>query len=78
MAFYEITITGFKDFIVEADSQLEALGNEVVQEEMGWSGDIEWEADTAEAILNDRKPDLDQCRRHSVKVFDKDGVEYSD
>lgn len=76
MAFFEITVTGYKRFIVEADSESEALNSDVVEDEMGGMGDIDWEADTANATP-EATPDLDQCKRHGVKVFDKNGIEYS-
>lgn len=77
MSFYEITITGYKKFIVEADSQVDALNNFVTQDQMRDfipRDSIPWDVDTgsADPIAT---PDLDQCARHGIKVFDKEGDE---
>lgn len=78
MPFYEITITGSKQFFVEADTEDEALDHEIVNNEMEtMTGNIDWEADTVFANSEDKAPDLEQCKRHGLKVFDKEGIEYS-
>lgn len=76
MPFFEITITGTKQFFVEADTEAEALEHEIVADEMSCCGDIEWETDEASAKQYKDTPDLEQCKRHGIKVFDSDGVEY--
>ena len=74
MPYYEVTITGSKTFMVEAESQDDALDNPVVADEMSFAGDIDWEADTASAKL-ETGFDLAACRRHKIPVFDQFGEE---
>ena len=52
MGLFEITIIGSKTFYVEADTEEQALNNEIVSDEMTLiTGEFEWEADTGSARL---------------------------
>lgn len=50
MKLFEITITAYKVFYVEAESQEAALEHEVVDEEANFSfGEVKWETDETRA-----------------------------
>ena len=77
MEHYEIVITGSKRFFVEAESEEEALDNPVVSDEMSTMGDVDWDADSVSATLEDSF-DIETCRRHKIPVFDQLGEEAGD
>ena len=74
MPFFLMTISASKQLIVEADSMEAAYQHEAVDTEEGLMGEIEYEHFSTDAV-QESQPDLEQCKRHGLKVFDKDGVE---
>lgn len=49
MKLFEIQITAYKTFYVEAESQEDALEKDVVDDEQGRFGNYDWEHDTTTA-----------------------------
>lgn len=45
MPYFEIVMVGYKHFVVEADSEEEALNHHAVHEEESCFGEVEWEHD---------------------------------
>ncbi len=67
---FEMQLTAFKTFFVEAKSKAEALNHEVTQQEMSWAGDVEWEPDESTAMEVDASEEkfIREKREHLIRT----------